>query len=228
VKVLPHPHPFNYSTINNRAVEHASGEIIGLVNNDIEIIETHWLKEMVSQLLRDNVGAVGAKLLWPNRMVQHGGVVVGINGLAAHAGNNLEEHDAGYLATNQLTRRQSAVTAACLLMRKSVFEDLGGLDEKAFPVAFNDVDLCLRIQQSGLTLIWTAFAKLIHAESASRGKDQTPEKRARAQREQQGFIDQWSLDGQIDPYYHPALSHDYLSGAYGGLAMPPGKFKPRI
>jgi GT2 family glycosyltransferase len=153
-------------------------------------------------------------------MVQHGGVVVGINGLAAHAGNNLEEHDAGYLATNQLTRRQSAVTAACLLMRKSVFDDLGGLDERAFPVAFNDVDLCLRIQQSGLTLIWTAFAKLIHAESASRGKDQTPEKRARAQREQQGFIDRWSLDGQIDPYYHPALSHDYLSGAYGGLAMP--------
>ena len=221
VKVLPHPHPFNYSTINNRAVEHASGEIIGLVNNDIEIIETHWLKEMLSQLLRDNVGAVGAKLLWPNRMVQHGGVVVGINGLAAHAGNNLEEHDAGYLATNQLTRRQSAVTAACLLMRKSVFEALGGLDEKAFPVAFNDVDLCLRIQEAGMHLVWTAFAKLIHAESASRGKDISAEKQARARREQQGFIERWSLDGQIDPYYHPALSHDYLSGAYGGLAMPP-------
>jgi GT2 family glycosyltransferase len=227
VKVLPHPHPFNYSTINNRAVEHATGEIIGLVNNDIEIIETHWLKEMVSQLLRDNVGAVGAKLLWPNRMVQHGGVVVGINGLAAHAGNNLEEHDAGYLATNQLTRRQSAVTAACLLMRKSVFEDLGGLDEKAFPVAFNDVDLCLRIQKSGLNLIWTAFAKLIHAESASRGKDISAEKRARAQREQQGFIERWSLDGQIDPHYHPALSHDYLSGAYGGLALPQCDKSPR-
>ena len=220
VKVLAHPHPFNYSTINNRAVEHASGDIIGLVNNDIEIIETQWLKEMISQLLRDNVGAVGAKLLWPNRMVQHGGVVVGINGLAAHTGNHLEEHDAGYLATNQLTRRQSAVTAACLIMRKSVFEALGGLDEKAFPVAFNDVDLCLRIQQSGLTLIWTAFAKLIHAESASRGKDVSPEKQARAHREQQGFIERWSLEGQVDPHYHPALSHDYLTGAYGGLAMP--------
>jgi GT2 family glycosyltransferase len=223
VKVLPHPFPFNYSTINNRAVEHATGEIIGLVNNDIEIIEPGWLKEMVSHLLRDNVGAVGAKLLWPNRMVQHGGVVVGINGLAAHAGNNLEEHDAGYLATNQLTRRQSAVTAACLVMRKSVFEELGGLDEKAFPVAFNDVDLCLRIQQSGLHLIWAAFAKLIHAESASRGKDVSAEKRARAHREQQGFIERWSLYGQVDPYYHPALSHDYLSGPYGGLAMPPKK-----
>jgi GT2 family glycosyltransferase len=221
VKVLDHPHPFNYSTINNRAVEHATGEIIGLVNNDIEIIEGNWLKEMVSQLLRDNVGAVGAKLLWPNRMVQHGGVVVGINGLAAHAGNNLEENDAGYLATNQITRRQSAVTAACLLMRKSVFEALDGLDEKAFPVAFNDVDLCLRIQQSGLNLIWTAFAKLIHAESASRGKDISAEKRSRALREQQRFIERWALNGYSDPYYHPALSHDYLSGPYGGLAMPP-------
>lgn len=220
VKVLPHPHPFNYSAINNRAVEHASGEIIGLVNNDIEIIEAGWLKEMISQLLKPGVGAVGAKLLWPNRMVQHGGVVVGINGLAAHAGNNLEENDAGYLATNQITRRQSAVTAACLLMRKSVFEELGGLDEQAFPVAFNDVDLCLRIQQSGRNLIWTAFAKLIHAESASRGKDVSAEKRARALREQQGFIERWSSAGQNDPYYHPGLSHDYLSGAYGGLAMP--------
>ena len=221
VKVLPHPYPFNYSAINNRAVKHASGEIIGLINNDIEIIEAGWLKEMISQLLRENVGAVGAKLLWPNRMVQHGGVVVGINGLAAHAGNNLEENDAGYLATNQISRRQSAVTAACLLVRKSVFEEVGGLDEHAFPVAFNDVDFCLRIQQSGLNLIWTPFAKLVHAESASRGKDISAEKHSRAMREQQEFIVRWSLAEQIDPCYHPALSHDYLSGPYGGLAMPP-------
>ncbi|WP_046489747.1 glycosyltransferase family 2 protein [Pseudomonas veronii] len=221
VKVLPHPYPFNYSTINNRAVAHATGEVIGLVNNDIEIIEAGWLKEMVSQLLRPAVGAVGAKLLWPNRMVQHAGVVVGVNGLAAHTGNTWEEHDAGYLAFNQITRRQSAVTAACLLVRKSVFDAVNGLDEHAFPVAFNDVDLCLRIQQRGLHLIWTPFAKLIHAESASRGKDQTSEKRARALREQQGFIERWSQAGQNDPHYHPALSLDYLSGPYGGLAMPP-------
>lgn len=221
VQVLPHPFPFNYSTINNRAVEHSTGDITGLVNNDIEIIESGWLKEMLSQLLREKVGAVGAKLLWPNRMVQHGGVVVGINGLAAHTGNNLEEHDAGYLATNQLTRRQSAVTAACLLVRRSVFDDVGGLDEDAFPVAFNDVDFCLRVQATGRNVIWTAFAKLIHAESASRGKDVSAEKRARAQREQQGFIERWSLDGQVDLHYHPALSHDYLSNPYGGLAMPP-------
>lgn len=221
VKVLPHPHPFNYSAINNHAATHATGEIIGLVNNDIEIIEAGWLKEMVSQLLRPAVGAVGAKLLWPNRMVQHAGVVVGVNGLAAHTGNTLEERDPGYLAMNQITRRQSAVTAACLLVHKSVFDAVNGLDQHAFPVAFNDVDLCLRIQQLGLHLIWTPFAQLIHAESASRGKDQTPEKRARALREQQGFIERWFQIGQNDPRYHPALSLDYLSGPYGGLAMPP-------
>lgn len=227
VKVLAHPHPFNYSAINNRAVIHATGDLIGLVNNDIEIIESGWLKEMVSQLLRPAVGAVGAKLLWPNRMVQHGGVVVGVNGLAAHTGNTLEQHDPGYLGLNQITRRQSAVTAACLLLRKSVFNEVNGLDEHAFPVAFNDVDLCLRIQQLGFNLIWTPFAQLIHAESASRGKDQIPEKRARALREQQGFIKRWSLTGHSDPCYHPALSLDYLSGPYGGLAMPPREMLAR-
>ncbi|KQQ65562.1 glycosyl transferase [Pseudomonas sp. Leaf127] len=227
VKVLPYPQPFNYSAINNYAADHATGELLGLVNNDIEIIEAGWLKEMVSQLLRPNVGAVGAKLLWPNRMVQHGGVVVGVNGLAAHTGNNLEQQDPGYLGMNQITRRQSAVTAACLLLRASIFDAVDGLDERAFPVAFNDVDLCLRIQQLGLHLIWTPFAQLIHAESASRGKDQIPEKRARASREQQGFIERWSHVGQNDLYYHPALSLDYLSGPYGGLAIPCRPLKVR-
>jgi len=221
VTVLPYPQPFNYSAINNYAVGHATGELIGLVNNDIAIIEVSWLKEMVSQLLRPNVGAVGAKLLWPNGMVQHGGVVIGVNGLAAHTGNELEQHDPGYLGMNQITRRQSAVTAACLLVRKSTFDAIDGLDERAFPVAFNDVDFSLRIQQLGLHLIWTPFAQLIHAESASRGKDHTPEKKARAGREQQGFMERWLPISKNDPYYHPALSLDYLSGPYGGIAIPP-------
>lgn len=220
VKILAHPHPFNYSTINNRAASVATGELIGLVNNDIEIIESGWLKEMVSQALRPGIGAVGAKLLWPNRMVQHGGVVVGVNGLAAHTGNTLEQRDAGYLGMNQITRRQSAVTAACLLLRKSLFDSIQGLDERAFPVAFNDVDLCLRIHELGLRNLWTAFAQLIHAESASRGKDISPEKMARAQREQQLFTERWSVSYR-DPYYHPALSLDYLTGPYGGLSLPP-------
>jgi len=227
IKVLHHPYPFNYSTINNRAVGAATGELICLVNNDIEIIEKDWLKEMVAQAMRPGVGAVGAKLLWPNKMVQHGGVVVGINGLAAHTGNNLEQRDPGYLATNQITRRQSAVTAACLLLRKSVYELVHGLDEQAFPVAFNDVDMCLRIQQHGLHIIWSAFAQLVHAESASRGKDQTPEKQARARREQQKFTERW-FDHANDDYYHPALSSDYLSSPYGCLRMPPSDKRARF
>ncbi len=220
VKVLSHPYPFNYSTINNRAASIATGELIGLVNNDIEIIEASWLKEMVSRLQRPNVGAVGAKLLWPNRMVQHGGVVVGINGLAAHAGNLLSDPDAGYMGLNQICRQQSAVTAACLLTKKSIYDALGGLNERHFPVAFNDVDFCLRIRASGHKIIWTPFAKLIHAESASRGKDLSPEKKARAQREQMHFISAWTESGSMDPFYSPSLTLDYLSGPYGGLRVP--------
>lgn len=227
VTVLRHPYPFNYSTINNRAVELATGELIGLVNNDIEVIESGWLKEMVSQILRQGVGAVGAKLLWPNRMVQHGGVVIGINSLAAHSGNNSEENDAGYLGRNQISSRQSAVTAACVLIHSKIFKGIKGLDENAFPVAFNDVDLCLKLISTGHHIIWTAFAKLVHAESASRGKDASREKQSRAGREQIGFMTKWTLDGETDPYYHPALSHDYLSGPYGGLAIPPKPIKSR-
>lgn len=221
VTVLPHPYPFNYSTINNRAVGIATGELIGLVNNDIEIIEAGWLKEMVAQLLRPGVGVVGAKLLWPNKMVQHGGVTVGINGLAAHTGNDLEQRDAGYLGMNQITHRQSAVTAACLLLRKSVFNSVNGLNEREFPVAFNDVDLCLRIQQRGLHAIWSAFALLIHAESASRGKDGTAEKKARAAREQRNFMEKWADISLRDLFYNPSMALDYLSGPYGALALPP-------
>ncbi|KAF0256965.1 glycosyltransferase family 2 protein [Pseudomonas putida] len=221
VTVLEHPYPFNYSTINNRAARYASGELIGLINNDIEIIQRDWLKEMVSQALRPQVGAVGAKLLWPNRMVQHGGVIIGVNGLAAHTGNNITEYDPGYLGMNHVTRRQSAVTAACLLLRKSVFDAVAGLNETLFPVAFNDVDLCLKIQKQGLHIIWSAFSKLVHAESASRGKDLTPEKRARAQREKTLFIEHWALETLSDRFYHPSLSLDFLSGPFGGLAIPP-------
>lgn len=227
VTVLSHPFPFNYSTINNRAVSIATGELIGLINNDIEVMDSNWLKELAGQLMRPGVGAVGAKLLWPNQFVQHGGVVIGINKLAAHAGNNLNDNDAGYLSRNQLVCRQSAVTAACLLMRKSLYETLNGLDEIAHPVAFNDVDLCLKIIKSGHHIIWTPFAKLIHAESASRGKDSSREKQSRAYREQMCFIQKWTESANTDPYYHPALSHDHLSGPYGGLAMPPHSLEVR-
>lgn len=220
VKILDYPHQFNYSTINNKAVTIASGELVCLLNNDIEITHADWLKEMVSQLYR-GASIVGAKLLWPNGMVQHAGVAVGINGLAAHSGNNWSENDAGYLGLNQIVRHQSAVTAACLLTTKATYQSLSGLDDISFPVAFNDVDFCLRALQSGRSIIWTPFAKLIHAESASRGKDTTGEKRARALREQTEFLNRWTMNGWQDNHYHVSLSFDYLSGPYGGLAVPP-------
>lgn len=222
VRVLPYPQPFNYAAINNWALEQARGEIVGLINNDIEVLDVNWLREMLAHLLRPGIGAVGAKLLWPNGMLQHGGVVVGINGLAAHTGNFEQRDDPGYLGFNLVAREQSAVTAACLLLRKHDFQRLDGLDPVRFPVAFNDVDLCLRLREAGLRLVWTPFAQLIHAESASRGKEDTPSKAARAGREQKHFIQRWASYGKLgDPYYHPALSHDYLAGPYGGLAIPP-------
>lgn len=228
VRVLAHPYPFNYSAINNRAVAVASGTIVGLVNNDIEVLESGWLREMVSQLLRPGVGAVGAKLLWPNGMVQHGGVTVGIEGLAAHVGNAWHDRDPGYLGFNHLVRRQSAVTAACLLVKKADYVALGGLDEQAFPVAFNDVDFCLRLRERGLTVVWTPFARLMHRESASRGKEDRPEKIARAQREQANVRRRWAgrLAG-VDPCYHPSLNGDWSVGPFGGLALPPFRRTPR-
>lgn len=225
VTVLPHPHPFNYSAINNRAVDLSTGSVIGLINNDIAITNANWLKEMLAQLWQPGVGAVGAKLIWPNDMVQHGGVVVGINKLAAHAGNDRHKNDAGYLGFNQLAREQSAVTAACLLLRKSTYQGVGALDEDCFPVAFNDVDLCLRIGQAGERIIWTPYAELIHAESASRGKEDTPSKAARSQREQQHFISRWMQD---DAHYHPCLNHDFATGPYGGLTLCTHSRAPRL
>ncbi|MFK4136212.1 glycosyltransferase [Pseudomonas luteola] len=219
VKILPHPYPFNYATINNRGVEFATGELIGLINNDIEILHPDWLKEMVSLVLRPGVGAVGAKLLWPNGMVQHAGVVIGINGLAAHTGNNWIKDDLGYLGFNQLCRRQSAVTTACLIMPRALYLEVQGMDEVRHPVAFNDVDMCLRINELGHKLLWTPFAQLIHAESASRGKDITKDKAARAIREQELFIQRWGEIYRYDPCYHPALNTDWALGSYGGLSL---------
>ncbi|RYF42136.1 MAG: glycosyltransferase, partial [Cytophagaceae bacterium] len=221
VVILPYPFPFNYPAVNNRAAEIATGELICLLNNDIEILEDDWLKELVSQVMRPSIDVVGAKLLWANGMVQHGGVVIGINGLAAHAGNQLNTTDAGYLGLNQLSHKSSGVTGACMLMATSLYLEHRGMDEGTFPIAFNDVDLCLRIQATGRRLLWDAFSRLIHAESASRGKDITVDRRARAEREQDNFIARWTVGDSIDSAYHPAISHDYLSGPYGGLALPP-------
>ena len=219
IRVIDHPGCFNFAAINNHAVQQASGSIIGLINNDIEVTHPNWLKVMVRQLLRLNVGAVGAKLLWRNGMVQHGGVVLGLHGLAGHTGNDWYNDDAGYFGYNQMIRSVSAVTAACLVCRREDYNAVDGLDEHAFPVNFNDVDFCLKLRMLGKRIIWTPEAELIHAESASRGEDVTPDRRARMDREKNQLIQKWHHWIIDDPYYNPNLNLDTYSHA--GLAMPP-------
>lgn len=227
VRVLAQPGAFNFAALNNAAVAAAGGEIVGLVNNDIEALHPGWLDEMVGQLLRPGVGAVGAKLLWPNGMVQHGGVVLGIGNVAGHYGNRLADGDWGDHGRNQLVQQVSGVTAACLLLRKRDYLAVGGMDERAFPVAFNDVDLCLKLRRAGLAIVWTPHARLLHAESASRGHEDTPPKRARAQREVDQLRQRWGEVLLRDPAYHPSLNLDAHSQAFGGLALPPRPRAPR-
>ncbi len=228
VKVLSMPGAFNFADLNNRAVKAASGDIIGLINNDIEALHEGWLEEIVSHLLSPGVGAVGAKLLWPNGMVQHGGVLLGVGNVAGHFGNRLAEADWGNHGRNQLLQQVSAVTAACLFMRKCDYLAVGGMDAHAFPVAFNDVDLCLKLRKQGKSIIWTPYARLLHAESASRGHEDTPQKRARAQREVEYLRQRWGTVLVRDPAYHPSLNLDPHSQAFGGLALPPRDRQPRL
>ena len=227
VVILAYPFSFNYAAINNRAVEIACGEYICLLNNDIEIISPEWLSEMMSNGLKNGVCAVGAKLLWPSRMVQHGGVVLGVNGVAGHAGYSYKDEDAGYLGLNQTVHRGSALTAACLLIKKDVYLSVEGMNEKCYPITFNDVDLCLKMKKAGHHLIFTPFAKLIHAESASRGKNNDLSKISRAAREQEKFAAKWSEILLNDPHYSPSLSLDALSGPYRGLCMGWKSFEAR-
>ena len=224
VRILAHPGSFNFSAMNNRAAAIASGDILGLINNDIEALHPDWLKIMLRTLLRPDVAAVGAKLLWPNDMVQHAGVVLGLHGLVGHIGNDWHTDDPGYFGLNQTVHTVSAVTAACLLCRRDDYLAIGGLDADAFPVNFNDVDFCLRLGQSGRRIVWTPHARLRHAESATRGRDETPSRRARADREKAQLLHRWHHQIYNDPYYNPNLNLDRYSHA--GLAMPPRAGRP--
>lgn len=207
VRVLRFDAPFNYSAINNFAARHATGSVLGLVNNDVAVIEPGWLREMVAEALRPGVGAVGALLLYPDRRIQHAGVLLGIGGVAAHPWCGWPEHTRGQMDRLQLAQELSAVTAACLLVQRKAFEQVGGLDE-ALAVAFNDVDLCLRLRAAGYRNVWTPHARLVHAESATRGDDLRPDKRARLQREADFMRQRWGALLDDDPAYNPNLSLD--------------------
>lgn len=206
VRVLRWDEPFNYSAINNFGVLHARGDIIGLVNNDIEPINGDWLTEMVRQVCRPEIGCVGAKLYYPNDTLQHGGVILGLGGVAGHSHKYYPREHPGYLNRLQLVQNLSAVTAACLLVRKSVFEQAGGLNEQHLTVAFNDVDLCLKVREAGYRNLWTPYAELYHHESVSRGADDNAAKRARAKAEAGYMRKTWAKQLDTDPAYNPNLT----------------------
>ena len=206
VKVLLWDAPFNYSTINNFGAAQAKGSIIGLINNDVEPTEGTWLTEMVEQVSRPEVGCVGAKLYYPNDTVQHGGVILGLGGLAGHAHRFFARDDDGYMGRLKVTQNLSAVTAACLLVRKSVFDEVNGLNEQDLAVAYNDVDLCIKVREAGYRNVWTPYAALYHHESISRGADDTPEKRARWLSEYAYMRKTWGELLDSDPAYNPNLT----------------------
>ncbi len=206
VRVIRDDSPFNYSRLNNRAVAQASGSVIGLMNNDLEALSEGWLAEMLSQLSRPGIAAVGARLLYPNGLLQHGGVILGVGGVAGHSNKGIEEENPGYFNRAILAQNLSCVTAACMLVQKHVFLEVGGLDEDTLAVAFNDVDLCLKIRAKGYKIVYTPYARFYHYESASRGYEITKEKFRRFENEVDTMKKRWAPVLSADPYYNPNLS----------------------
>lgn len=225
VTVVRHDAPFNYSAINNLGARHARGEVLALINNDVEAISAGWLEEMVSQACRPEIGAVGGMLYYPNDTIQHAGVILGLgtSGIGAHAYAFRPRGYVGQIGRAVLTQGMSAVTAACMVVRRAVFEEVGGFDEENLTIAYNDLDLCLRIRGRGYRNLWTPYAEFYHLESASRGHEDTPAKRERFQQEIDYMRRRWGRALQSDPAYNPNLS---LDGESFTLAFPPRTAKP--
>ncbi len=205
---------FNFSAINNFGVKFATGDHILLLNNDVEIISPDWLQEMLMFSQRSDVGAVGAMLYYPNDTIQHAGIIIGLLTLAGHAFKHFPRGTGGFFGRAAYAQNLSAVTAACMMIRKDVYETVGGLDE-TFKVAFNDVDLCMQIRKAGFNIVWTPFAELYHYESISRGVEDTPKKKARFASEVKRFQERWKTELENgDPYYNPNLTLDAEDFSY--------------
>ena len=176
------------------------------LNNDVEVISENWIEEMLMFAQRDDVGAVGAMLYYPDDTIQHGGVVLGIGGVAGHVHKNLNRGDFGYMGRAVVAQNMSIVTFACVMMKAKVFNEVGGLDE-GFAVAFNDVDMCMRIRKAGYLNVFTPYAELYHYESKSRGAEDTPAKMKRFNSEIERFQKIWQKELDAgDPYYNPNLT----------------------
>lgn len=209
---------FNFSRLINRGAAAAKGNVLAFLNNDIEVSEPCWLREMVSHALRAGVGAVGARLWYPNGTLQHGGVILGLGGVAGHAFTGVPRGHAGYFNRAWLQQNCSAVTGACMVLRREVFEKTGGFDEVNLAISFNDIDYCLRLRAAGFRNVWTPYANLLHHESASRGHQRTPEEQAQFVREATYMQRKWGIELLHDPFYNPNLS---LNQPGFELAVPP-------
>lgn len=205
-QIVRHPGPFNFSAMNNAAARLAKGEYLLFLNNDVEMLDPDWLRHLVRQAVRKEVGAVGARLLYDDRSIQHAGVVIGVGEAAAHAHLGLRPDEEGYFHRHNLPQFVSAVTAACLLVEARKFHAVGGFDETSFAVAFNDVDLCLKLNARGWQSFYEPRATLIHHESKSRGKDSHPANRDRFKAELAALKDRWDTERAEDPYHHPMLN----------------------
>ena len=218
IKILFFNEPFNYSKMNNFAVEKANGELITLLNNDTEVISTNWLKEMVQHAIRPEIGIVGAKLYYPDNTIQHAGVIAGFGGVAGHLYSKCKNKSHGQAGKAVLTQNFLTVTAACITLRRSVFQEIGGFEENNLVVAFNDVDLCFRIYKKGYRVLWTPFAELYHHESATRGGPKSSKQKEQSLKETQYMREHWLDLIKKDPFYNPNLSLDKKDCS---LAFPP-------
>ncbi len=223
VRVLDWPGTFNFAAICNHAARAARGDILVLLNNDIDAIGRGWLAELVSQAVRPEVGAVGAKLLYPDGRVQHAGIVLGPGPAVSHQFRFASRHDPGAQGECALARTVSAVTGACLAVRRAVYFEVGGMNESDFAITYSDIDFCLRIGDYGYRIVWTPFAELTHFESRTRGYDDTPEKIAFSRGEERSFGAIWGTLSDADPYHNPNLLQ---GGETLALAAPPRQ--PRV
>jgi len=206
IRILPHPGPFNWSAMNNAAVRQAHGEIIVLLNNDIVIIDPAWLREMVALAQRPDIGIVGARLLYPDGSLQHAGMTIGPGAVSAHLCRGAARDDPGHGGMLRHTRSVAAVTGACMVLRRAVFDAVGGLETDHLAVTNNDLDLCLRVRARGWRVVCTPRAELYHHDAASRGPDETGEQLARVQRERAYLVQRWGALAQHDPTLNPNLA----------------------
>jgi GT2 family glycosyltransferase len=206
VRVLRDERPFNFSALMNEAASATSAQVLLLLNDDVEVIDPGWLKELVSHVVRPDVGCAGPMLLYPDGTIQHAGIALGIGGIAGHPWRGQPAHHSGHLGRLTVARTVSAVTGACLAVRAEVWRTVGGMDAVELPVAFNDVDFCLRVGQRGLRTVWTPEAVLVHHESQTRGPEDTPDKKLRFAQEVAFMRKRWGALLEADPYWSPHLS----------------------